>query len=62
MNPEDSEFFGCRLDTPERFSDEKGTPDYWQRAVNEFWASTNFDTDEFDLRAIVNWFDDYRQQ
>lgn len=55
-------YHNCRLDCPSGFSDEKDSENYWQSAVDELWGTTNFDTDEMDLRALVNWFDDYRNR
>lgn len=46
--------------TPEGFSDEKGDPNYWTDACRDFWNETNMDTDTEELRWIVNWFDNRR--
>ena len=40
---------------------EKGDPDYWLDAVRDFWAETGFDTDSWELRVIVAWFDKRRR-
>lgn len=47
---------------PEGFSDEKGTPNYWMDAVRDCWSECDVDTDEVDLRYILNWFDAKRKQ
>lgn len=45
-------------ETPNGFSDEKGTYNYWQSAVNNFWYDTCLSTDEIELRVIVNYFNE----
>ena len=45
---------------PQGFSQEKGQSMYWLDAVRDFWSNTGLDTDEMDLRLIVNYFDKIR--
>lgn len=47
--------------TPDGFSDEHGSPNYWLDAVRAFWWETDMSTDTEELRWIVNWFDARRK-
>jgi len=47
-------------DVPSGFSDVKGEANYWLDAVRDFWAEMDMDTDEIELRWIINWFDKKR--
>jgi len=58
---DDKAFSGCSLGTPIGFSEEKAVANDWLDAVREFWLETKLDTDEFEIRAIVNWFDEKRR-
>jgi hypothetical protein len=53
--------FRKEKEVPEGFSDEKGSINYWQQAVNDFWEEKNMDTDEMDIRQIIEWFDKRRK-
>ena len=41
---------------------EKGDDDYWLDAVRDFWATTGLDTDSWELRVIVAYFDKRRRE
>lgn len=43
------------------FSETKGDYNYWEDAVRDYWAYTGNDTDEFELREIIKWFDERRR-
>lgn len=58
---ESNTYFGCRLDVPYGFTEVKGKPNYFLDAIREFWSETGYSTDELDIYAILNWFDDIRR-
>lgn len=46
---------------PKGFSDEKGMPNYWLDAVEEFWKESGLQIDCGDLGEIINFFDQKRE-
>ena len=48
--------------TPDGFSDEKVSNNYWLDAVRDFWAECDMDTDSMELAWILNWFDARRKR
>lgn len=54
--------FDWNTSTPEGFSSVKGDENYWLLAVKDFWHEMEMDTDEIELRVIINWFDAKRKQ